>query len=128
MSSIFSKIINEDLGHFVYSDELCVAFMDIRPAAVGHTLVVPRVEVDEWTDLDPEIASHLMQVAQKIGQAQKKTFGSDRAGLMIAGFEVAHCHLHVIPINSMKDFELGAAEASNEELAKQAQALSSALG
>ncbi len=123
MASIFSKIINDRSGYFVYEDLECVAFMDIRPAAPGHALVVPRVEVDEWTDITPELAAHLMQVGQKLGRAQKQVFGSDRVGLLIAGFEVAHCHLHVIPANSMADFEIGQVEADPETLKSQAAEL-----
>ena len=127
MASIFSKIISERLGHFVYEDSECVAFMDIRPATPGHCLVVPRIEIDEWTDADPEIVAHLMEVAQKVGQAQKQVFDFDRVGLLIAGFEVAHCHIHVLPANSMADFEVGKVEAPAELLASQAAELSEAI-
>ena len=102
--------------------------MDIRPAAPGHVLVVPRIEVDRWTDIEPELAAHLMKVAQIIGQAQIKVFGAERAGLLIAGFEVAHCHLHVIPANSMADFEIGQTNADPQVLKTQAAELAAALG
>jgi len=118
MPSIFSNIISNDLAHVVYSDDLCVAILDIRPANTGHCLVIPRVEVDQWTDLDSDLVKHLMAIAQKIGKAQKELFFSERIGLLIAGFEIAHCHLHVIPVDSMSDFEFGKSQADDETLRK----------
>ncbi|MDO4909907.1 MAG: HIT family protein [Corynebacterium sp.] len=105
MSSIFTKIINGEIpGRFVYEDEQVVAFLDINPLTDGHTLVVPRKEVDKWTDLPAEEWAHLTAVAQKIGQAQKEVFGAPRAGLVIAGFDVPHTHIHVFPASGMGDF------------------------
>lgn len=99
-------IINGDLpGRFVWQDDRCVAFLSINPIAHGHALVVPRVEVDHWLDLDPELNAHLMVVAQRIGQAQQAAFSPLRVGLMIAGLEVPHVHLHAIPMNGMADLD-----------------------
>jgi diadenosine tetraphosphate (Ap4A) HIT family hydrolase len=110
VATLFTKIINGDLpGRFVYQDETCVAFLSIGPLTTGHTLVVPREEIDKWTDASPELVAHLSRVAQLIGQAQIPAFGSERAGLEIAGFEVDHLHVHVWPTNSMKDFDLSRA-------------------
>ncbi|WP_431711690.1 HIT family protein [Glutamicibacter uratoxydans] len=107
MSTLFTKIIDGEIpGRFVWKDELCVAFLTIGPLAQGHTLVVPRVEIDEFTDASDELMTHLMQVVGKIGRAQKRAFGSARAGVMIAGFEVPHLHVHVWPSNSLSDFDL----------------------
>ena len=118
MSTVFTKIINREIpGRFVHEDDLCVAFLDISPQTPGHTLVVPREEVDKWTDLSPEVAAHLFQVAQKIGQAQVAAFNAERAGVMIVGFDVPHTHIHVFPTNSMDDFTLnGFNPASDEDL------------
>ncbi|MGO4385463.1 HIT family protein [Specibacter sp. RAF43] len=108
MSTLFTKIINGEIpGRFVWKDEACVAFLTIGPLTDGHTLVVPRLEVDKWTDAGPELMSRLMEVAQTIGQAQVAAFGADRAGLTIAGFEVDHLHVHVFPAYSMADFNFG---------------------
>lgn len=107
MATLFTRIINGELpGRFVWSDEKCVAFLSIGPITQGHTLVVPRVEVDKWTDASAELVAHLSTVAQTIGQAQLKAFGAERAGLMIAGFEVDHLHVHVWPTNSLEDYNL----------------------
>ncbi|GAB3188360.1 HIT family protein [Nesterenkonia suensis] len=108
MSTVFTKIIEGELpGRFVWQDEVCVAFLSIAPLAYGHALVVPRQEVDRWTDADGDLVAHLMRVAHRIGKAQVEAFGSARAGLTIAGFEVEHLHLHVWPSNSMEDHDFG---------------------
>lgn len=105
MSSVFTKIIEGELpGRFVYRDDKVVAFLTIEPLAYGHTLVVPIDEVDKWTDLSPELWGHLNMVAQKVGQAIIKAFGSQRAGYIIAGFDVPHTHIHVFPTNAMGDY------------------------
>ncbi len=110
MATIFSRIIDGELpGRFVWRDERCVGFLSINPIRPGHTLVVPVAEVDQWTDLEPGLATHLMAVAQTIGQAQQAVFGAERIGLIIAGYEIDHCHLHVIPTWSMGDFDFSQA-------------------
>ena len=111
MSTVFTKIINGDLpGHFVWQDETAVAFLSIGPLTDGHVLVVPRAEIDQWTDAPAELLSHLMSVAQTIGKAQLEAFGSARVGLMVAGFEVPHLHVHVWPTESLGDFNLAHAQ------------------
>lgn len=96
-------------------DELCVAFLDVRPLAPGHALVVPREEIDQWTDLSDATAAHLMSVAHRIGQAQKAVFSPARIGLMIAGFEVPHAHVHVVPMNSMAQLDFANADSSPDQ-------------
>jgi histidine triad (HIT) family protein len=111
VSTLFSRIIEGELpGRFVWRDERCVAFLTIAPLRPGHTLVVPRAEVDEWTDADDDLMSHLMVVARYIGAAQKTGFDAPRAGLMVAGFEVAHLHVHVFPTWTIDDFNFGEAD------------------
>jgi diadenosine tetraphosphate (Ap4A) HIT family hydrolase len=106
MTTLFTRIINGELpGRFVWRDERCVAFLSINPLQPGHTLVVPIAEVDQWTDLPVELAEHLMRVAHAIGQAQVQVFSPVRVGLVVAGFEVPHCHVHVVPTRSMADFD-----------------------
>lgn len=113
MPTVFTRIINGDLpGHFVWSDDLCVGFLSINPISVGHTLVVPRREVDQWTDLDVATAAHLMGVAHYIGNAQRVVFRPRRIGLMIAGFEVPHTHVHVLAIDTMDDMSFANAAAT----------------
>ncbi len=106
MPTVFTKIIQGELpGRFVHRDEQCVAFLSINPLRQGHTLVVPRREVDHWQDLDPELLAHLMLVAQRIAEAQMRAFSPTRIGLAIAGLEVPHVHLHVCPIDTMDDLD-----------------------
>ncbi len=113
MASIFTRIINGEIpGRFIWDDEVCIAMIDIRPLHRGHTLVIPKTEVDQWVDLDAEIATHLMGVAQTIGQAQRSVIECARIGLMIAGFEVPHTHVHVVPISTMADLDFTNAETS----------------
>ena len=100
MPTIFSRIISGELpGRFVWRDEHAVAFLSIQPMRPGHTLVVPRAEVDHWVDLDPALASHLFQVAQQVGLAQRTEWNPMRVGVLIVGEEVPHVHIHVVPIN-----------------------------
>lgn len=102
MTTIFTRIINGDIpGTFVYRDEACVAFMSINPMADGHVLVVPRDEVDHWVDLSPYLSSHLFEVSHRISRALQKAFPCERVGLIIAGYEVPHCHIHLIPTENM---------------------------
>ena len=112
MTTIFSRIIAGELpGRFVWRDEVCVAFLSINPLRPGHTLVVPVAEVDQWTDLDDGAATHLMSVAQAIGRVQRQVFAPERVGLIIAGYEIDHCHVHVIPTWTMGDFDFSKAAA-----------------
>ncbi|MCV7191343.1 HIT family protein [Mycolicibacterium brumae] len=104
MATIFTKIINGELpGRFVYEDDEFVAFLTIEPMTQGHTLVVPRAEIDQWQDIDPEVNARLMTVAQKIGQAVVTAFDAPRAGLLVAGLEVPHLHVHVFPLRNLTD-------------------------
>jgi histidine triad (HIT) family protein len=127
--SIFTRIIDGELpGHFVWRDDRCVAFLSIAPIREGHALVVPRLEVDHWLDLPPDLAAHLMTVAQRIGQAQQAALNPSRVGLIIAGLEVPHTHLHVIPIDRESDLNFAnARSAEGDELAATAELLVAAL-
>ncbi len=113
MGSIFSRIIAGELpGTFVWKDARAVAFLSIAPMMPGHTLVVPRDEVDHWIDLDPALASHLFAVAQQIGLAQDLEWKPRRIGLLIVGEEVPHTHLHVVPINHPEELTFAHADPS----------------
>ena len=127
---MFTRIINGELpASFVYTDDLVVAFLSIAPLTVGHTLVVPREEVDQWTDAGEPLLHHCMDVARRIGNAAKQAFGAPRAGLVIAGLEVAHLHVHVFPAWALEDFSFARAEqASAAELDQAAAKLRAALG
>lgn len=130
MSTLFSRIIEGQIpGRFVWRDERCVAFLTIAPLRPGHALVVPRQEVDEWTDADDDLLTHLITVAKQIGAAQKVSFGAPRAGLVIAGFEVPHLHLHTFPAWGISDFDFAKADRNPEpaELDSAAEKLRQAL-
>lgn len=111
VTTIFTKIIDGEIpGRFVWRDDDVVAFLTINPITPGHTLVVPRVEVDHWVDLDPAVAMECMRVAQRVGLAQMDAFAPTRVGLIIAGLEVPHTHLHVLPIETEGDLTFAKAD------------------
>lgn len=123
MATIFTRIIDGELpGRFVWRDEHCVAFLSINPLREGHTLVVPRAEVDHWVDLDPGTTAHLMLVARAIGEAQMDAFAPTRIGLMIAGLEVPHVHLHVVPMDGVHDLDFDNAATDPDPIALDAAA------
>lgn len=107
MSTLFTKIINGEIpGRFVWKDQDVVAFLTISPITQGHTLVVPRDEVDSWTHASPELLAKVMDVAQRIGKVQEDLFDAKRVGVLMEGFEVDHLHVHVWPAYSTADFEI----------------------
>lgn len=111
MASVFSSIIAGDIpGRFVWSDDEVVAFLTIAPVTQGHTLIVPRAEIDQWQDLEPAEFAKLTDVSQTIGKAVRKAFDAPRAGLLIAGLEVPHLHLHVFPAFDLADFNISGAD------------------
>ncbi len=113
MATVFTRIIEGELpGVFVWRDERVVAFLSINPLQPGHTLVVPVEEVDHWVDADPDLSAELFRVAQIVAAAQQRAFRPERVGLMIAGLEVPHLHVHVVPIRGVHDLDFANA-ASN---------------
>lgn len=130
MASLFTRIIQGELpAHFVWKDDVCVGFLSIAPLKPGHTLVVPRAEVDHWLDLDPEVVAHVSVVAQSIGKAQMRAYSPVKVGTIVLGLEVPHVHVHVAPIWSPTDLDFHNARAGTpqEELAREAQTLRKAL-
>lgn len=131
MASVFTKIIDGELpGRFVHRDERCVAFLSIAPLQPGHTLVVPIEEIDHWVDAPPELNAHLMTVAQRVAVAQQEVFSPVKVGMMIAGLEVPHLHIHVVPIRGVHDLDFANADANPDPAALDdaAQRLRAALG
>lgn len=113
MSTVFTRIIRGDIpGTFVHRDDLCVVFMSINPMATGHALVVPIEELDHWIDGSPELLAHLFEVSRRVGRAQEAAFRCDRVGLIIAGYEVPHAHIHLIPTSNMGQLSFANAAAS----------------
>lgn len=123
MASVFSKIIAGEIpGHFVWQDDIAVAIMTIGPLKPGHVLVIPRAEIDHWYDLDADTMAHLSVVSQKIARALQKAFPAERIAMIIAGLEVPHTHLHLVPMNEMEELDFArAGEGDHTELAAQAQ-------
>lgn len=98
MSTVFEMIRDGQIpGTFVWKDDRCFAILDINPVAPGHTLVIPNEPINKWTDLPDDLRDHLFDVAAKIGRAQEVAFGVPRSVVVVAGFEVPHAHIHVIP-------------------------------
>lgn len=115
MSTVFSKIIAGDIpGRIVYQDDTVAAFLTIEPVAYGHTLVVPVEEIDKWTDMPADLWAHMNEVAQNIGRVIVEKFDAERAGYLIAGFEVPHAHIHVFPANDMSGYSLSTAMRHDE--------------
>ena len=123
MTTIFTRIINREIpGTFVHEDEYCVAFMSINPLADGHVLVIPRQEVDHWVDLPSALAAHLFAVSHTISMALTKAFPCERVGLIIAGYEVNHCHIHLVPTDDMSQLSFANAAGSIERSTLEANA------
>jgi len=111
MPSVFSKIIRGELpGRFVWKDERAVAFLTINPVKPGHTLVVPRDEIDHWIDLPADLARHVMGVSHGVGRAIQQAFGPRRVGQAIVGIEVPHVHVHLIPLDAISDLNFANAD------------------
>ena len=106
MASVFSQVISGELpGRFVHADDRAVAFLTVAPLNPGHTLVVPRDEVDDWLDVPADLMAHLTEVSQRVGRAIKQAFGPARVGVVVAGLEVPHCHLHLVPFDEMAELD-----------------------
>ena len=130
MPSVFSRIIAGELpARFVWQDDRCVAFLTIHPLRPGHTLVVPRLEVDHWLDLDPDLFGHLMDVAHQIGRALQHGFHPLRVGMIIAGLEVPHAHIHLVPFHTMGELNFSQADLNPrpEDLDRAATTIRSSL-
>lgn len=113
MPSLFSRIIAGEIpGRFVWRDERCVAFLTIAPLAPGHTLVVPIEEIDHWIDLPEDLLAHVMEVARTVGRAQQQVFTPSRVGIIVAGEEVPHAHVHLVPFTGIEQLDFANADAS----------------
>ena len=104
MVSIFSKIISGEIPSFkIHEDDNFLAFLDINPNTIGHTLCIPKKEIDQIFDLDDETLSELIIFSKKVANAIKKAVVCERVGMSVIGLEVPHVHVHLIPINNMDD-------------------------
>ena len=128
MATLFTKIINGEIPcHKIMEDEKYLAFLDIRPINPGHTLVIPKKEVDYIFDMDDNLLGGLMIFAKKVAVKIKKVANCKKVGVMVAGLEVLHTHIHLIPIHSVLDLNFANAKAaSKEDLEKIAKQIAAA--
>jgi histidine triad (HIT) family protein len=130
MPSIFSRIISREIpGHIIVEDEHFIAFLDIMPLVLGHTLVVPKKEIDYLFDLDDAQLAAINVFAKKVAAAVRKAVPCKRIGVSVIGLEVPHAHIHLVPMNSADDvnFTRPKLKPSAEELAAVAQKIREAL-
>jgi diadenosine tetraphosphate (Ap4A) HIT family hydrolase len=113
MPSVFTRILDRELpGRFVYEDESCAAFLTIAPVTPGHTLVVTRREVDDWLELTEAERNALWSACATVAKAIDQVFRPVKVAAMLVGLEVPHVHVHLIPINSEAQLDLGKADSS----------------
>ena len=130
MATIFSKIINREIpGYIVAEDEHFIAFLDIMPLVLGHTLIVPKKEVDYIFDMDDEALASMMVFAKRISMAVRKAVPCKRIGVSVIGLEVPHTQIHLVPMNSADDvnFTRPKLSPSKEALASMAEKIKSYL-
>ena len=129
MASIFTRIINGEIPcHKVAEDDRCLAFLDIRPVVFGHTLVVPKQEIDYIFDVPDELLQHMMTFSKKVAHVLQQQVECIRIGVMVAGLEVPHAHIHLIPMNSIGELSFTNPRPTfdNEKLAELAARLQDA--
>lgn len=129
MASIFSKIIAGEIPCYkIAEDNHHIAFLDVNPNAKGHTLCVPKKEVDKIFDLDPQDYMELMNFSRKIALAMRSVIPCKRIGMTVIGLEVPHTHVHLIPLNGMDDATFGKKETIDaEEMSALAAKIAAAL-
>jgi histidine triad (HIT) family protein len=116
MPSIFTRIIKGELPcEKILETDRWFAFLDIRPINPGHTLVVPKLEIDEWSQAEDDLLAEAMPFAKRIALALKQSVSCRRIGLMVAGFEVPHAHMHLVPITSEGELSFSRAKAARPE-------------
>jgi histidine triad (HIT) family protein len=109
MPTIFSKIISEEIPSFkIAENERFLAFLDIQPLALGHTLVIPKIETDYIFDMDSEEYSEMWKFAQIVAKKVKSAIECKRIGIAVIGLEVSHAHIHLVPINNVNDINFAA--------------------
>ena len=130
MATIFSKIISGEIPSYkILEDERYYAFLDINPLAMGHTLVIPKVETDYLFDLDDDLLGDMMVFARKVALAIDQTMVCKRVGVAVLGLEVPHAHIHLVPINNLHDIEFSRPKLkfSEEEFRMTAEKISAAI-
>ena len=128
--TIFSKIINGEIPSFkIAENEKFFAFLDINPLVEGHTLVIPKIEVDKFWDMPDDYLSEIFEFAKPISRAIEQSFPCNRCGLSVVGIEVPHAHMHLVPLNSADDLNFTRPKLSftNEQMKNTQQKILSAL-
>jgi len=121
--TVFSRIIAGELpGRFVWRDDRAVAFLSINPLRAGHVLVVPRVEVAHWLDLPDDEWAHLTGVCREVGAALQQAYGPEKVGVVLAGLEVPHVHVHLVPIDEVAHLDFAQADPDPDPDAMEAAA------
>ena len=130
MPSIFTRIVNREIpAHILREDDDFVAFLDVRPIRAGHSLVIPKQEIDDLFDLPEALLSGLLVFARPVAHAIRQVSGAQRVGVAVVGIEVPHAHIHLIPIDDIGDLDFRKAQqADDTELAAIAERIRSALG
>ena len=130
MPSIFSRIVAREIpAHILLEDDEFLAFLDVRPIREGHTLVIPKTEIEDVFDLPDPLLEGLLPFARPVAKAIQEVTGAQRVGMAVIGLEVPHAHLHLVPIDEVYDIDFRrAAPVDDEELAATAERIRSALG
>lgn len=130
MPSIFTRIVNREIpAHIVREDDEYLAFLDVRPIRAGHTLVIPKQEIDDVFDLPDPLLSGLLVFARPVANAIRHLTGAQRVGVAVVGIEVPHAHIHLVPIDDIGGLDFRKArEADDSELAGMAERIRSAIG
>ena len=130
MSSIFSKIVRNELPSFnVYENENHIAFLDINPLKIGHTLVIPKKEIDYIFDINSKEYDDLWNFAKIVAKGMRKVIECERISIVVMGLDVPHAHIHLIPFNNINDIDFSKPKLkiSNEEMQKTADLIKSAI-
>jgi histidine triad (HIT) family protein len=129
MPSIFSRIVNREIpAHIVREDDDFLAFLDVRPIRAGHSLVIPKQEIDDVFDLPDSLLSGLLIFGRPVAQAIRQVTGAQRVGVAVLGIEVPHAHVHLVPIDHIGDLDFRKAhDADQADLAAMAERIRSAL-
>ncbi len=128
MSTIFTKIINREISaQFVYEDDMCAVIMDKFPVVPGQVLIIPKVEVDYFFNLDEEVSLHLLSIMKKVTKALDLTYHTLRTCVVIEGFEVPHAHIKLYPLTTIGFSMHGGKEADDETLSTEANKIKNAL-
>lgn len=130
MTTLFTKIVAGEIPcHRVAEDEHCLAFLDIRPLNPGHTLVIPKREVDYIFDVDDALLQHMILFAKRVARGIRQVAPCTKVGVIVAGLEVPHAHIHLVPIHAIADLNFARAKPmSTEELSAWAARIRAALG